>query len=215
MSSTLDIILDARLVAIIRLPDLRYADALVRALLAGGVRALEFTLTNRDSINVIRDMKTNHPEFANGSAVIGAGTVITLDDLQAVLDVGAQFIVSPHTDPAVITACKDAHIPVMPGAYTPTEIMTAWQSGADVVKVFPSRALGPAYFKDVLSALPHLRLMPTGGVDLDNIAAYLASGAVAVGMGGNLVNTHTVMAQDWATMTQTAQTYTRLIQQNG
>src|SRR5688572_3220728 len=157
----------SRLVAIIRLPDLQHAAGLVRALLAGGVNALEFTLTNRDSIDVIKTLKAEIPEFARGEAVIGAGTVLTLDDLRAVLDAGAQFVVSPMLNPDLIKGCKEAGVPVMPGAYTPTEIVAAWNYGADVVKVFPARALGPSYIKDVLAALPHLRLMPTGGIDLN------------------------------------------------
>jgi 2-dehydro-3-deoxyphosphogluconate aldolase / (4S)-4-hydroxy-2-oxoglutarate aldolase len=205
---------ETRLVAIIRLPDLQYAAGLVRALLAGGVNALEFTLTNRDSIDVIQTLKSEIPEFAHGEAVIGAGTVLTMDDLRAVLDAGAQFIVSPTLNPELIKACNEAGVPVMPGAYTPTEIVAAWNYGADIVKVFPARALGPSYIKDVLNALPHLRLMPTGGIDQSNLAAYLASGVAGVGIGGNLIDAKVIAAQDWAAVTQTASSYSQIVRQH-
>jgi len=213
MKTVLDVMAETRLVAIIRLPDLQHAADLVRALLAGGVNALEFTLTNRDSIDVIKTLKAQMPEFGRGEAVIGAGTVVTMDDLRSVLDAGAQFIVSPTLNPELIKACKEAGVAVMPGAYTPTEILAAWNYGADIVKVFPSRSLGPAFIKDVLAALPHLRLMPTGGIDLGNIGAYMASGVVAVGVGGNLIDAKVIAAQDWATVTQTATAYTQIIRQ--
>lgn len=203
-----------RIVAIIRLPDLRQAAGLTRALLAGGINALEFTLTNRDSIDVIRTLKAEIPEFAQGEAVIGAGTVMTVEDLRAVLDAGAQFVVSPMLNPDLIKGCNEAGVPVMPGAYTPTEIVAAWNYGADVVKVFPARSLGPSYIKDVLNALPHLRLMPTGGIDQNNLAAYLASGVAAVGVGGNLVDAKVIAAQDWEAITQTASNYTQIIRQH-
>src|SRR5699024_1925530 len=119
--------------------------------------------------------------------------------------------VSPMINPDVIKACKEAGVPVMPGAYTPTEIMAAWNYGADVVKVFPARSLGPSYIKDVLNALPFLRLMPTGGIDQTNLGAYLASGVEAVGVGGNLIDAKVIGAQDWAAVTQTAASYTQII----
>jgi len=207
------VIRQSRLVAIIRLADLSEAIALSQALIDGGVKALEFTLTNRDSIAAIRSVKEAIPAFANGEAVIGAGTVVTLEDLDAVLEAGAQFIVSPVLKIPMIKACQDANIAVMPGAYTPTEILSAWEHGATFVKVFPARALGPSFVKDLLAALPALQLMPTGGVDPSNVSAYLSSGAAAVGVGGNLINGQRVAAHDWAHITATAREIMEVIRQ--
>lgn len=201
-----------RVVAVIRLPDLTIAEPLTRALLDGGIKGLEFTLTNRDSIEVIRRLKNEIADFANGEAVIGAGTVTNVEDAQACIDAGAQFIVSPTTKLPVIQLCNSADVPIMPGAYTPTEIETAWDSGADVVKVFPATTLGPGYIKAVLAPLPHLRLMPTGGIDLDNMADYLKAGVVAVGVGGNLLDKTAIAAGNWDAISATARAYARAAQ---
>ena len=205
--AVLDMVAESRLVAIIRLDDLRYALELTRALLDGGVRALEFTLTNRDSLQVIRDVRSKFSEFTDGEAVVGAGTVVTLDDAQASIAAGSQFIVSPSLNMQVIECCVAENIPNMPGAYTPTEIVTAWEAGADVVKVFPARALGPNYIKDVLAPLPHLKLMPTGGVNLDNMPDYFGKGAFCVGVGSNLFDKQSLASGDWYAISKQAAVY--------
>ncbi|MDZ4768455.1 MAG: bifunctional 4-hydroxy-2-oxoglutarate aldolase/2-dehydro-3-deoxy-phosphogluconate aldolase [Chloroflexota bacterium] len=207
MSAVVEMVERARLVAVIRLPDLSGAADLTRALLAGGVTVLEFTLTNRDAITVIRDLRHALPEFDRGEAAIGAGSVTTIDGLNQVIDAGAQFVVSPIMDPALIARARAAGIVSMPGAYTPTEIFSAHQHGAEFVKVFPIRALGAAYLKDVLAPLPDLRLIAVGGVDLDNMAGYLSSGAVAVGVGGNLFDTAAIAAGDWEAVARRARAY--------
>jgi 2-dehydro-3-deoxyphosphogluconate aldolase/(4S)-4-hydroxy-2-oxoglutarate aldolase len=157
-------------------------------------------------------VKTALPDFAEGRAVIGAGTVLDAAAARASVEAGAQFIVSPHTNLDTIAACRELDIPCMPGALTPTEIVTAWQAGASVVKVFPARAFGPAYLKDVLAPLPHLKLMPTGGVDLENVGQYLKNGAFAVGLGSNLVDERIIAAGDWAALTAKANAYVRAVQ---
>lgn len=206
------IILDSKLVAIIRLANLTRAVELAQALVAGGVRALEFTLTNRDSIRAIEEVKRALPGVERGEITVGAGTVVTMDDLDAVLAAGAQFVVSPVLNLQVVAACRAAGVPALPGAYTPTEIQAAWDAGASFVKVFPARALGPHFIKDVLNALPHLRLVPTGGVDANNIKSYLSSGAAAVGLGGNLVDARLVDAQNWEQITRNAREMMALIE---
>ncbi|GAB4517731.1 MAG: bifunctional 4-hydroxy-2-oxoglutarate aldolase/2-dehydro-3-deoxy-phosphogluconate aldolase [Anaerolineae bacterium] len=208
--NVVDFISQKRLVAVIRLPDLSTATALSRALIAGGVCALEFTLTNRDSIDVIRRLRDELPEVANGEAVIGAGTVTSVEDARLSMQAGAQFIVSPTTKVSVIDACKEGGVPIMPGAYTPTEIEAAWDAGADVVKVFPATTLGPGYIKAVLAPLPHLKLLPTGGIDHTNMADYLNSGVIAVGVGGNLLDKKAIAAGDWEAIQATAQQYAHL-----
>jgi 2-dehydro-3-deoxyphosphogluconate aldolase/(4S)-4-hydroxy-2-oxoglutarate aldolase len=132
-----------------------------------------------------------------------------LDSAQAraSLDAGAQFLVTPVLAFDVLAVGKERNVPVVSGAYTPTEIWTAWQAGATLVKVFPSSGLGPTYFKDVLAPLPELLLVPTGGVNLDTCGAYLAAGAYTVAVGSNLVSKARVAAKDWAGLTESARQY--------
>lgn len=208
----LKIIHTGGLVAIVRLADLGGAVPLTEALLAGGVTALEFTLTNPAALEAIREVKAVVPDFAAGRAIIGAGTVLDAAAAQASIEAGAQFIVAPNTNLETIRLCQQWHVPCMPGALTPTEIVTAWQAGASVIKVFPARVFGPAYLKDVRAPLPQIKLMPTGGVDLDNIGAYLKNGAFAVGLGSNLVDERLIAARDWAGLTAKARMYVEAVQ---
>jgi 2-dehydro-3-deoxyphosphogluconate aldolase/(4S)-4-hydroxy-2-oxoglutarate aldolase len=199
------------LVVIVRLADLSAATPLAQALLAGGVTVLEFTLTNPAALAAIAEVKTALPVFAEGRAVIGAGTVLDPAAARAAVEAGAQFIVSPHTNLETIATCRQLGVPCMPGALTPTEIVTAWNAGASAVKVFPARAFGPAYIKDVLAPLPQLKLMPTGGVDLDNIGQFFKNGAFAVGLGSNLVDERLIAAGDWAALTARASSYVQAV----
>lgn len=188
--------LGPRVVAIVRLPGdaplLEVAEALVR----GGITCLELTMTTRGALEAIERCRAH---FGDG-VVIGAGTVLTAEDARRCLAAGAQFIVSPDTAPEVIRATREGGALSMPGAMTPTEIVRAWRAGADVVKVFPARSLGPRYISDVLAPLPHIPLMPTGGVDATNAGDFLKAGAVAVAVGGRLVSGQTVAARDWQTL---------------
>jgi 2-dehydro-3-deoxyphosphogluconate aldolase/(4S)-4-hydroxy-2-oxoglutarate aldolase len=126
---------------------------------------------------------------------------------QASIQAGAQFLVTPALLPDVIAVANRNHIPIACGAYTPTEILTAWRAGADLVKVFPASQLGPGYIKDVLAPLPDLLLVPTGGVNLDNCAAFLAAGAYAVAVGSQLVSKELARKKDWAALTDLARCY--------
>jgi 2-dehydro-3-deoxyphosphogluconate aldolase/(4S)-4-hydroxy-2-oxoglutarate aldolase len=207
----LNIINSGGLVAIVRLADLSAAVQLSQTLLAGGVTALEFTLTNPAALAAIAEVNAALADFAEGRAVIGAGTVLNAAAAQASVEAGAQFIVSPSSDLETIAMCRRLDVPCMPGALTPTEIVTAWNAGASVVKIFPARAFGPAYLKDVLAPLPHLKLMPTGGVDLENIGPYLKNGAFAVGLGSNLVDERLIAARDWAGLAAKARAYVEAV----
>ena len=182
-----------KIIAIVRLDDLSTAQPIVAALIEGGIRIIEFTLTNPDAAPTIAAMR----QFAGDSAAIGAGSVITAAQVQAVADAGAQFVVSPVCKAAVIHACAALDLPAMPGAFTPTEIQQAWEWGASAVKVFPANHLGRGYIKDLLAPLPHLRLMPTGGMRVDNIRGFLDDGAFAVGVGSALINHEAVAGRDW------------------
>ncbi|MBZ0307613.1 MAG: bifunctional 4-hydroxy-2-oxoglutarate aldolase/2-dehydro-3-deoxy-phosphogluconate aldolase [Anaerolineae bacterium] len=200
----LEMLLETRLVAVIRLPELKNAVPLAEALLAGGIPVMEFTLTTEGAFEAIREVKK---ALAGAKASIGVGSVVTVEQAVAAVDAGAEFIVSPVTKAEIINFGKANQIAVMPGAFTPTEIQTAWEWGADVVKVFPARALGAKYLADVLAPLPHLRLMPTGGIDLENIQDYLKSGAVAVGVGGKLLDKQVIAAGRWSEITAAASMY--------
>lgn len=182
-----------KIVAIVRLDDLSMAQPIVAALIEGGIRIIEFTLTNPAAVSTIAAMR----QFAGDSAVIGAGSVITAEQVRAVADAGAQFVVSPVSKVEVIHACVSLDLPAMPGAFTPTEIQQAWEWGASAVKIFPANHLGRGYIKDLLAPLPHLRLMPTGGVRVDNIRGFLDDGAFAVGVGSALINHEAIAGRDW------------------
>jgi 2-dehydro-3-deoxyphosphogluconate aldolase / (4S)-4-hydroxy-2-oxoglutarate aldolase len=209
-STVLELISKTRLVAIIRLDDLSQALQLSKALLAGGVVAQEFTLSNPKALEALSEVKAALSEFSNGQATIGLGSVRTVDEAHAAIKAGAQFVVTPITKLDVIEVCKQAGVPIMPGAFTPTEIATAHDAGADVVKVFPARALGAGYIKDVLAPMPYLKLMPTGGVDLENMTSFFKAGAVAVGVGGNLLDKKAIEAGAWEKVSSIAKQYAEM-----
>jgi 2-dehydro-3-deoxyphosphogluconate aldolase/(4S)-4-hydroxy-2-oxoglutarate aldolase len=206
-SNVLELISKTRLVAIIRLDDLSQAVRLSKALLAGGVVAQEFTLSNPKALDALAEVKAALSEFSSGGATIGLGSVRTVDEAHAAIKARAQFVVTPITKLEVIEVCKNAGIPIMPGAFTPTEIATAHEAGASVVKIFPARVLGPTYIKDVLAPMPYLKLMPTGGVDLENMASFFKAGAVSVGVGGNLLDKKAIENGDWEKVSTIAKQY--------
>ena len=158
-------------VAIIRLQDPSAVRGIVDALARGGVKALEVTMTVPRAIELIAEIAPTLPS----DFLFGAGTVVDADTAHRAARAGAQFIVSPVFRPEVIKAAHEDGIPVMPGCFTPTEILAAWDLGADIVKVFPATSVGPGYFKDVRGPLPHVKLMPTGGVSIDNVGEWLRS----------------------------------------
>ena len=196
-----------RLVAIIRLDDLSNAVEISQALLDGGVYLQEYTLSNPAALDAIRTVRKQLPVFDSDEAAIGLGSVRNLNEAEQALDCGAQFVVTPITKVAVIERCRAANVPIMPGAYTPTEIAAGWDAGATFVKVFPARNLGPGYIKDVLAPMPYLKLMPTGGIDLNNMSAYFSAGASAVGIGGSIIDAQAVANKDWARLAAAAKLY--------
>ena len=187
-------------VAVLRLPD---AEQTVRAaewLIAGGVTALEVTLTTRGATDAIRELASRHGD----AALVGAGSVLDADAARRSVDARARFIVSPVCLPEVVEAAASLGVAAMPGAFTPTEALRAHQMGASIVKVFPSEVLGPAFIKGVLAPMPFLRLMPTGGVTPDNVGDGLRAGAIAVGLGSALADPKLVAAGDGAAVTERA-----------
>jgi 2-dehydro-3-deoxyphosphogluconate aldolase/(4S)-4-hydroxy-2-oxoglutarate aldolase len=178
-------IIDHKLVAIIRgaRPDemLRIVDALYE----GGIRSLEVTINSPKALQVIEKVA----DHSGDKMLVGAGTVLDPETARAALIAGARFIVSPTLDPKTIEMTKRYDALSVPGAMTPTEILTAYTAGADVIKVFPASAVGPSFFREMAGPLPHIPLMATGGVKLDNIAEYAKAGAKAFGLGSSLTNT--------------------------
>jgi 2-dehydro-3-deoxyphosphogluconate aldolase / (4S)-4-hydroxy-2-oxoglutarate aldolase len=196
-----------RLVAIIRLDDLSEAVDLSAALLAGGVAVQEFTLTNPAALAALKRVRESIPAFRDGSGALGVGSVRSLAEAKAAIDAGAHFLVTPTLRLNVISHAVEQGVPIMPGAYTPTEIATAWEAGAAAVKVFPARQLGPGYIKDVLAPMPYLKLMPTGGINLENMEQYFRNGAMAVGIGVQTFDAEAVARRDWQAVTAIATQY--------
>jgi 2-dehydro-3-deoxyphosphogluconate aldolase/(4S)-4-hydroxy-2-oxoglutarate aldolase len=189
-------------VAVVRLSDAAHGIALADALLAGGVSAIEVTLTTPGALDLIQKLAGH----ANGALMVGAGSVIGAPAAREAIDAGARYIVSPIFDPDVVAAAHTYDIPMLPGAYTPTEIFRAYQAGADLVKVFPADTLGPGFIKGVLAPMPFLELMPTGGVTPENVGQWIKAGAVAVGLGSALVDPSLIKTRDFATITARSRT---------
>jgi 2-dehydro-3-deoxyphosphogluconate aldolase/(4S)-4-hydroxy-2-oxoglutarate aldolase len=170
-------LLRQRVIAVARRVDPARARALVPALRAGGVDVVEVTVEGADGIAAIEAV-------ADSGAVVGAGSVATLDQARAAVAAGARFLVSPHTDLEVLAWCGEHGVAYVPGGLTPTELARAWAEGASAVKVFPASVVGPSFVAAVLAPLPHLALVPTGGIGVDDARAYLDAGAIAIGAGG-------------------------------
>ncbi|MBA3944973.1 MAG: bifunctional 4-hydroxy-2-oxoglutarate aldolase/2-dehydro-3-deoxy-phosphogluconate aldolase [Herpetosiphonaceae bacterium] len=188
--SAIQEVLTHKIVAVVRLDDYRRAVDVAKALCSGGVSVLEFTLTGKGAIDAVSTVR-----HALGDAVcVGVGTVLKVEDAQAAIEAGAQFVVTPAVRKPVIAACVNRNTLVLSGGFTPTELLEAYEAGSELVKLFPAQQGGPRYLKDVLAPLPFLKLVPTGGVSAENAHEYLAAGAVAVGIGGNLVSNKLVAA---------------------
>src|SRR5436309_3471188 len=179
----LDPLLESGVIAVARLPAAAGLRAAARALVAGGVGALEITLTTPGAIEALGDLASDRDLAA---CLIGAGTVLDESAAREVIDAGARFVVSPTLTPAVIRVCRDRDIPCMPGAFKPTEIVEAWRAGAPLVKLFPAAAVGPDYVRDLLAPLPFLRLVPSGGVSQEIAGGWIRAGAAAVSAGSAL-----------------------------
>jgi 2-dehydro-3-deoxyphosphogluconate aldolase/(4S)-4-hydroxy-2-oxoglutarate aldolase len=190
-------------VAVIRLKDAGALRAVVDALATGGVRALEVTMTVPGAIELIRDIAPSLPP----EVVLGAGTILDAETAQAAIEAGARFVVSPVFREEVLRVCHRLEVAAMPGCFTPTEILEAWEAGADIVKVFPATALGPGYLRDLRGPFPQLRLMPTGGVSLANAGEWIRAGAVAIGVGTALVDAEAVAARRFDEITERARQF--------
>src|SRR5947208_11233635 len=202
-------ILDSGIVAVVRSPDSDQLVEATRALADGGVNVVEITMTVPFALDVLRAIR----KALGDRVLLGAGTVLDPETARAVMLAGAEFIVAPTVNFEVIRLCQRYDKLVMPGAFTPTEILGAWEAGADIVKVFPADVVGPAFFRAVRGPLPQVRLMPTGGVDLTTAAAFLKAGACCLGVGGQLVEPKAVAERNFDRIRDRARQYVAIVQQ--
>lgn len=205
--TVLHTLIETGVVAVVRVDDPTGMLDLARALSRGGVTMVEITMTVPGALKVI---EATAAEFS-GEVIVGAGTVLDPATATLAVSAGADYIVSPILDVAVVEAAHLAGAAAMPGCLTPTEIAGAWRAGADVVKLFPGRVATPGYFKDLKGPLPQVKLMPTGNVDLETAPQYIAAGAVAVGVGKALVDIDALRSQDWDTITRRAEAFCEVV----
>ena len=197
----------AGVVAVIRLQDPAALRAVIDALAEGGIRALEVTMTVPRAIELIAEIAPSLPE----GFLVGAGTVLDAPTARRAIGAGATFVVSPVFRRDIIAECHAHDRPAIPGCFTPTEILDAWEAGAGIVKVFPATTLGPAYVTDLRGPLPQLKLMPTGGVSIENAGAWIRAGAVAIGVGSALVDRQAIAAGAFETLTHHAKRFVSVV----
>src|SRR5438876_10517790 len=202
-------VLDCGIVAVVRSPDSQQLVEVARALADGGVSVVEITLSVPQALDVLRQVR----QALGERVLLGAGTILDAETARAALLAGAEYVVAPTVNLDVIRLCQRYNKLVMPGAFTPTEILSAWEAGADIVKVFPADVLGPAFLKAVRGPLPQIRLMPTGGVDLTTAAAFLKAGACCLGVGGQLVEPRAVAERNFDRIRQLARQYVAVVKQ--
>ena len=193
------------IIAVVRAQKAEQVPPLCEALLAGGVLAIEITMTTPNALAAIRDARTRFAE----RALIGVGTVLDAKTCQAAIDAGAEFVVTPICRIELVKLAQAADRPIMLGAYTPTEAQLAHEAGADFVKIFPADTLGPGFIKSLRAPLPHLKIVPTGGVDVGNVADFLKAGCAALGVGSSLVSTKILADADWPELTRRAKEFVK------
>jgi 2-dehydro-3-deoxyphosphogluconate aldolase/(4S)-4-hydroxy-2-oxoglutarate aldolase len=200
-------VLDCGLVAVVRSQHSRQLVEVVRALADGGVNVVEITMSVPNALDVLGQVR----QALGDRVLLGAGTVLDPETARAVLLAGAEYVVSPTLNLDVIRLCRRYDKLVMPGAFTPTEILTAWEAGADIVKVFPADVVGPAFFKALRGPLPQVRVMPTGGVDLTTAASFLRAGACCLGVGSQLVEPEAVAQRNFDRIRELAGQYAAVV----
>ena len=201
MSPVIETLLSARLIGIIRMPRFEYAAEVAQALATGGLKLLEFTFSGEGAAQAIASARAS----LSDEIYVGAGTVLTPTQVKQAAAAGASFIVTPVINLQVIAACQQYRLPILCGAFTPTEITTALEAGVGLIKLFPARIGGPQYVRDLLAPFPNLRLVPTGGVSPENASSYLEAGAIAVAMGSNLVRAADVTNRQFSEITRRTQ----------
>jgi 2-dehydro-3-deoxyphosphogluconate aldolase/(4S)-4-hydroxy-2-oxoglutarate aldolase len=191
------------IIAVVRAQRQEQVLPLAESLIAGGVIAIEITMTTPNAIEAIRGLR----QKLGTHAIIGVGTVLDRETCHAAIQAGAEFVVSPILRRELIEVAHRAGCPIMLGAYTPTEAQLAHEAGADFVKIFPADALGPGYIRAIRAPLPHLRIVPTGGVDLNTLADFLKAGCAALGVGSSLLTGEILANDDWPALTRLARSF--------
>lgn len=204
-TDVIEALLKPGIVAVVRALSAQQVIPLAEALLAGGIHAVEVTMTTPDALNSITQASKHFRE----KALLGVGTVLNAETARQAIVAGAEFVVSPITRPEIARAAAAADRPVMLGAYTPTEAQLAYESGADFVKLFPADNLGPAYIKAIRAPLPQLKLVPTGGVTIDNIAEFFKAGCPAVGVGSSMITREILQNNDWSALQRNAAAFVK------
>jgi len=202
-------VLESGIVAVVRSPDSQQLVEVCRALADGGVSVVEITMTVPGALDVVRQVR----QALGDRLLLGAGTILDPETARAALLAGAEYLVAPTVNLDVIRLCQRYDKLVMPGALTPTEILTAWEAGADIVKVFPADVVGPAFFKALRGPLPQIRVMPTGGVDLKTASEFLKAGACCLGIGSQLVEPRAVADRDFDRIRDLARQYVAIVKQ--
>ncbi|RJQ63690.1 MAG: bifunctional 4-hydroxy-2-oxoglutarate aldolase/2-dehydro-3-deoxy-phosphogluconate aldolase [Stygiobacter sp.] len=203
----LEEILKRKSVAVIRLKDADKLKKVIEAIALGGVSVAEVTMTVPNAIGLIKQITQELSE----DIIVGVGSVLNADTAKQAIEAGAKYVVSPVFKKEIIDAAHAYDVPAMPGCFTPTEVLTAYEYGADVVKVFPADVLGIPFFKGILAPMPHLKLMPTGGVSLTNAGDWIKAGAVAVGIGSALLDKDAIDSENYSKLTENAKLITQSI----
>ncbi len=203
----IDRILNPGIVAIIRADSSEQLIDAATALYEGGVTGMEVTMTTPNALQVIADVRKKFGD----KVLIGVGSVLDTETCRAAILAGAEFVVTPVTRPAVIGMCNRYGKPIASGAYTPTEALTAHESGADFIKIFPADQLGPTYIKNILAPLPMLRIIPTGGVTVETAASFIHAGCVALAAGSSLVGKDVLKNKDWKKLSATAAAFVEAV----
>jgi len=199
---------DIGVIPVVRASSEEEAISIVEAIKAGGLPMLEITMTVPGAVRVIEQLVKRFGD----DAIVGAGTVLDPESARACVHAGAQFIVSPALNLETIACCRELDIAVMPGALTPSEIVLAWNAGADLVKVFPAGAMGGAsYIKSLKAPLPQIELVPTGGVTVANAAGFIEAGAAAIGVGADLVDVRAIRSGQPEKITQAARAFIEIV----
>lgn len=205
-SEIISLLINPGIIAVVRTDKSEQVPFICEALLAGGIIALEITFTVPNALDAIREASRRF----GVQALVGAGTVLNAAACRAAIAAGAEFVVSPITKLEIIGAARAADKPVMLGSYTPTEAQTAHEAGADFIKIFPADKLGPAYIKALRGPLPHLKIVPTGGVDLNTATDFLKAGCAALGVGGSLLTAEILKTSNWGELTRLARAYVEI-----
>lgn len=202
--NVVEALVDAGAIAIIRMQSAEKLAHAAGALREGGITAIEITMTTPNALRLIEETATAFSD--DEEVLIGVGSVLDGPTAQQAINAGATFVVSPILSAEMIETCHRYDVPAMPGAYTPTEVARAHELGADVVKIFPASTVGPDYFGALKGPMPHVKLMPTGGVSLENAGQWIEAGACAVGVGSALLDKEALANEDYETLTENAET---------